>query len=192
MSDGTVTWTLRQIASTNNLTGFTNGMLVAVNGLIHRTINDGSITLRGGASDRSPQLRLIGIDDPNAGGQFWLRAGNDTNLVALEGTPSGALTWNNNDLGGSAIVAKKLGENGYIKYASGLIIQWGAKAMTEGYTATTTLPISYTANWTYTVFVSGFAENHVAGFGAQPDSGSQFTARATNPTTAYRWFTIGY
>jgi hypothetical protein len=41
---------------------------------------------------------------------------------ALTGT---SLKWNANDLGGSAIVAKSLGANGYIKYASGLIIQWG-------------------------------------------------------------------
>ena len=36
-----------------------------------------------------------------------------------------SLTWNGNDLAGSAIVAKSIGESGYIKYASGLIIQWG-------------------------------------------------------------------
>jgi hypothetical protein len=41
---------------------------------------------------------------------------------ALTGTN---LTWNANDLGGSAIVAKSIGTNGYVKYASGLIVQWG-------------------------------------------------------------------
>ena len=30
-----------------------------------------------------------------------------------------------NDLAGSAIVAKSLGTSGYVKYASGLIVQWG-------------------------------------------------------------------
>ena len=42
-----------------------------------------------------------------------------------------ALTWNGNDLAGSAIVAKSLENNGYIKYASGLIIQWGSKKYSE-------------------------------------------------------------
>lgn len=38
----------------------------------------------------------------------------------------GTLKHENNDLAGSAIVAESLGTNGYIKYASGLIIQWGS------------------------------------------------------------------
>jgi hypothetical protein len=47
---------------------------------------------------------------------------------ALTGTN---LTWNANDLAGSAIVAKSLGTNGYIKYASGLIVQWGIQTISD-------------------------------------------------------------
>ena len=54
----------------------------------------------------------------------WLKE----NYLPLAGgaLTGNALTWNGNDLAGSAIVAKSLKPNGYIKYASGLVIQWGA------------------------------------------------------------------
>ena len=58
-----------------------------------------------------------------------------------------ALTWNGNDLAGSAIVAKSLGANGYVKYASGLIIQWGVALCDVGSKVTkVTLPLSFPAN----------------------------------------------
>lgn len=52
----------------------------------------------------------------------WLKE----NYLPLTGgaLTGNALTWNGNDLAGAAIVAKSLGTNGYVKYASGLIIQW--------------------------------------------------------------------
>lgn len=51
---------------------------------------------------------------------------------ALTGT---ALTWNGNDLGGSAIVASSLGPwSSYIKLAKGPIIQWGAWATGASWT----------------------------------------------------------
>lgn len=56
---------------------------------------------------------------------------------------SGTLKHGNNDLAGSAIVAKSLGTNGYIKFASGLTIQWGRL---EGTTLQTiTMPITFHA-----------------------------------------------
>ena len=56
-----------------------------------------------------------------------------------------SLTWNGNDLAGSAIVAKSLGPIGYIKYASGLIIQWtGAWGIPTGTTEKkVNFPISF-------------------------------------------------
>lgn len=53
----------------------------------------------------------------------WLK---ENYLPLIGGALAGnSLTWNGNDLAGSAIVAKSIREIGYIKYASGLIIQWG-------------------------------------------------------------------
>lgn len=59
----------------------------------------------------------------------WLKE----NYLPLTGgaLTGNALTWNGNDLTGSAIVAKSLANNGYIKYASGLIIQWGRRKYSE-------------------------------------------------------------
>lgn len=67
---------------------------------------------------------------------------------ALTGT---SLTWNGNDLGSSAIVAKSIGLSGYIKYASGLIMQWGrtdTSQMSEsgsGRQVEINLPISFSS-----------------------------------------------
>ena len=108
------------------------------------------------------------------------------------GLPNKSLTWVGNDLAGAAVQARSFDANGYIKYAGGLIIQWGQTGMINGNTATTTLPISYTSNWTYQVIVSGFATNHVAGYGAEPISDNQFTVQATENDKSYRWITIGY
>jgi hypothetical protein len=75
---------------------------------------------------------------------------------ALTGTN---LTWNDNDLGGSAIAAKSLGTNGYIKYASGLIIQWrpiSIQDTTPGYVHHWGLPISFSnTNYAVSLFLSG-------------------------------------
>jgi hypothetical protein len=61
---------------------------------------------------------------------------------ALTGT---SLTWNGNDLGGSSIVAKSFGSyTGYVKYASGLIVEWGLAICTAGTVVDVTLPITYT------------------------------------------------
>jgi hypothetical protein len=63
-----------------------------------------------------------------------------------------ALTINGNDIAGSAIVAKSLGTNGYIKYASGLILQWGQASIETANTATRIeLPINFSANDKYSV-----------------------------------------
>ena len=59
----------------------------------------------------------------------WLKE----NYLPLAGgaLTGNALTWNGKDLAGSAIVAKSFTNNGYIKYASGLIIQWGRKKYSD-------------------------------------------------------------
>jgi hypothetical protein len=70
----------------------------------------------------------------NANGRFNLIAktiGDTIQSGEMCGYPDGRLTWNGNDLAGSAIVAKSLSANGYVKYASGLIIQWGTTQITS-------------------------------------------------------------
>lgn len=78
-------------------------------------------------------LQLFSKNNQALPGGFQLSAINDTeggghNIDTLRGEPDGSLTWIINgtltDLAGSAIVGKSVNENGYITYASGLIIQW--------------------------------------------------------------------
>ena len=65
-----------------------------------------------------------------------------------------SLTWNNNDIAGSAIVAKSLGDNGYVKYASGLIIQWKIGNIANFSDSKTTIyfPIAFSNNPSVSLF----------------------------------------
>lgn len=68
-----------------------------------------------------------------------------------------SLTWNGNDLAGSAIVAKSLGVNGYVKYASGLIIQWGASEWVSNTQATRTITFPITFSTGSSAIATGFS-----------------------------------
>ena len=55
-----------------------------------------------------------------------------------------------------AVIAKSLGANGYIKYASGLIVQWGNSDMSTNLTdKEITMPISFSDVWSYQVVLTG-------------------------------------
>ena len=74
----------------------------------------------------------------------WLK---DNLAPIINAAFSGTLKHGGNDLAGSAIVAKSIGEwgIGYIKYASGLIIQWGRFfSSTSPNGSTVNYPISFT------------------------------------------------
>ena len=99
---------------------------------------------------------LNGGENPTNTGFFQLFAFNALNesQSILKGAPNGSLEWNTNDLAGAAIVAKSLTTNGYIKYANGLIIQWGSFILTnEQLQKTFPIPISYTTQF-YGLYVS--------------------------------------
>lgn len=105
------------------------------------------------AGHAGANLNLFGGEDneidPNCNGFFQLRAqelaNGVTNTSTLNGTPTGQLTWNNNDLGGSAIVASYINSiaSHYIKYASGLIYVWGDQYVTGTLTPEILFPISF-------------------------------------------------
>ena len=118
--------------------------------LLHK--NGGWFDIIGGeSSHNSASLQLASSD---ADGRFNLNANNGSDHIALRGYTNGVLTWRDNDLAGSAIVAKSLGTNGYVKYASGLVIQWaqlhGITFNSEGI-YTYTFPISFSAAPSLTV-----------------------------------------
>lgn len=159
VSDGTVTWTVRKNASTQDLTAY---LLLSGGNLTGRSIGRNSTTddmlISGGtamATTSTPTgayLQLIGKDLQGWGGGFSLVAANDTYTRSLSGTPAGALTWDGNSLDKSAVVAESPGVNGYRKYASGLIVQWGEGEAVEdiagvGICMYNTFSISFTTSY---------------------------------------------
>jgi hypothetical protein len=149
VTDGTARWLINKVLSANG------GALInssEQNYTLFTTNDNGGIVLRGGTGYRKGALlALFGKDNTNAG-RFMLSADNGTNGIDLIGQTDTSLIWDGNDLAGSAIVAKSLGANGYIKYASGLIVQWGRKntVLNKGF-QDVPLSISFSANYTYHV-----------------------------------------
>ena len=114
----------------------------------------------------------------------------------LQGTTSGKLTWKNNSLSDVAIVAESITQNGYIKIACGLILQWGTYDVIN-YTAdsngTINLPVNFSnANYClslgyeYTSYVNLriSATRYVNVF--------NFICNTTFNGAKIQWFAIGY
>ena len=202
VSDGTVVWTIGKNLSVNG------GTMTGTTGI--SKVNDNTYLFLSGGPNAAV-MRLYGKDYANAQGVFELAAfSGEGTPKELLGFPSGTLLWMGNDLGGSAIVAKSLGWNGYIKYASGLILQWGAYALPYG-TSTTeyTLPVPFNISFAtdyHRIVCSHFVDNinnHTAIAvleGAQYNSSDKFTVRlkllseATDSVIygGVSWFAIGY
>jgi hypothetical protein len=180
VTDGTVTWTIDNLSSYLPLRG---GKLTG--SLIGRTTNDNVLELQSGQSlSDGASLTLCGKDYayPNL---FILRSGNNT----LQGTPQGGLNWAGNDLAGSAIVAKSLGTTGYIKYASGLIMQWGNAYDPSATNYLFTLPISFTS----AARVVAIGQDTGIGLISANMSGlSQIYFVVQNANHYINWFAIGY
>lgn len=108
-------------------------------------------------------LQIMGGTTYNTGAHLSLSANNDIMygsgsfalVSALAGKPQkaligkldGSLIWNGNDLAGAGIVSQQLGqEASYIKYANGLLVQFGTMHV-QGYAGAKdyvkTLPLSY-------------------------------------------------
>ena len=139
VTDGTVVWTVSLNAA--SFTSIPNNQ-----NIISAGFNSGAFV----------QLYREDASTSINQGAFKLNARKDSAGWTLRGGADGSLEWrdtNNNtviyDLGNSAIVEKSIDGNGYIKYASGLIIQWSfgyANNDTTGY-ASNTFPISFTSSY---------------------------------------------
>ena len=122
----------------------------------------------------------------------WLK---DNLAPIVNAAFSGTLKHGNNDLAGAAIVAKSLNENGYIKYASGLIIQWGYALMngnTAGVTANVTFNTSF-SSVNNTVMLSEKTSNRKVEYWLSSNSTKTgFQITANNPNGTYiNWLAIG-
>lgn len=119
--------------------------------MIYRNEDTSSLMIIGGKSTNdSAFLQAYGKNNNLYPGVFSLNANIGNGVKSLVGSPDGKLTWNNNDLAGTALTGKSLNNNGYVSYASGLILQWGM--ITPGSNTSSfgvTLPISFTTVGAY-------------------------------------------
>jgi hypothetical protein len=148
--NGTLKWN-----GANVLTDANGGYLPLSGGTLNGNLTIGADKFISGA-DRTRQLVLWGGPGNYTGGSLILYGntrgdaydgcvqlrtlyGNDDKSLICY--PNGNMTWGNNDLGGSAIVAKSLGTTGYYKRADGLIEQWGQT--TAPATAIANMPVTF-------------------------------------------------
>lgn len=117
--------------------------------------------------------------------------GNDSHVIRLTGRTDGALIWNNIDLGNAAIVSKLFNVNAYIKYACGLILQWGQIYNSPSPIQLTFL-IAFPNTYSIALTPDGGPVN-TAGYASTQN------AQLTGPTVnlsrndyGFRWIAIGY
>lgn len=123
-------------------------------GNIYKADSDTALLLYGGRGEgNGSELALYGVnrgDDVANGayrGGFRIKANNGMNNRSFFGSADGTLKWGNTDLAGAGIVSQQLGlEMSYIKYANGLLVQFGTM-LVQGYAGAKsyikTLPISF-------------------------------------------------
>lgn len=127
-------------------------------GSICKNDSETALLLYGGRGEgNGSELALYGVnrgDDVANGayrGGFRIKANNGMNNRSFFGSADGVLKWGNIDLAGAGIVSQQLGqEMNYIKYANGLLVQFGMMEV-QGYSGTKmyvkTLPISFKATY---------------------------------------------
>jgi hypothetical protein len=185
ITDGAVTWTVRKTLSTS--LGVMDGSTIQLKN------DNGVLSLIGASSaNNGARAEFYGKDVTGYAGWFALFTANPTK--GLFGTPDGQLLWNSNSLDKAAVVAFNPSANGYVKYASGLVIQWGYDG--ESWSARpVAFPISFTS-WVsplvipetsttdysatiYSVSTTGFTVN-ITKNGIYPDN------------IGFYWIAIGY
>ena len=134
-------------------------------------------------------LQIMGGTTYNTGAHLSLSANNDIMygsgsfalVSALAGKPQkaligkldGSLIWNGTDLAGTGIVSQQLGqEMNYIKYANGLLVQFGMMEV-QGYSGTKmyqkTLPISFTKTYSLQATLGYPSTDRVSSVQAESD-----------------------
>ncbi len=193
VTDGTVVWMISRDLPVSG------GAMTGAAPKIRKIDNNGLLQVCGGSLDsKGSFLTLSGEDAQDSQGLFNLTARTSNAGAALVGKPDFTLTWNDNDLAGSAIVAKSLGTNGYIKYASGLIMQWGSIAQNSGNAYYVTFPISFPTIVPVIMVSKGGSDGPTANVsvdsGSTDKAGFHFYYSAT-PSAGWfygSWFAIGY
>lgn len=201
VSDGTVTWTVRKNASTQDLTNYLPLSGGKMTGYIYGDSDKALYLHAAHQNDGGPSLALYGLDiqdsQPIIGGFELFAVEKDrTTTKSFLGYNNGNLTWCGNSLDKSAVVAESLGANGYRKYASGLIEQWGESVhyTDVGNVQTFNFPITFTNNNPKVMLVpTGFASSrrHVVMLADNATNNAHF-AVVSDGDTYFQWHAIGY
>lgn len=171
---------------------------------VRQKTNNGRLVLRGG-TDSGGVIELMGGEDETLTGAEEvirganiLRAENGTNKSAIYIFPDGRIIHQairdkvSYDLSGSAIVAKSFSTNGYIKYASGLIVQWGF-INDALQVKSATFPIAYPTKVLTIQITPSHNREFTEVFGAWVKTESLTGFEVTsNGGFGVKWFTIGY
>lgn len=189
-----------------------------IGGPNHGLFWDGILTLGAKYTNRINQIRcayddgyfeLLGAQSFVGGASIQMYGNSYTKQPHLTGVmrigcsnhslclcPDGRMMWDSTDIGSSGIVAKMLGQTGYIKYASGLIMQWGLSGAPVNHLSEIVFPVAF-STLTYTVIaiaalsVEDYGERSI---GLQGQSRTYngcklYVARVDSPSAHY--FAIG-
>lgn len=195
----TTNWKLWDLSMLANYLPLSGGALKG-NAPIYNDTDDRSLFLAGGTlTDWGSFLQLDGKTHSVNQGPFAVlscRSDQTNNQYVLRiGGRDGVLQWgpysgvgNYNDLGGSAIVAKSFGGlASYIKYASGLIYQWGMEAVTANVAKDINFPISFADS-----YFPQISTSQASGGVMSVTRTSNTKMTVTNDTSGYIfWFASG-
>ena len=153
-----VNWKLWDLSMLANYLPLAGGKMTGP--YIYRNTNTDYLTVCGGTLQKyGGSIAMIGSSNGNVedGGVIIKVANADESLqeyvIQRDGT-SVQTDLGYRDLGGASIVSRSLTPTGYIKFASGLILQWGEVKIASGATesATITYPLSF--NTTHKTLIS--------------------------------------
>lgn len=140
MTDGTVVWTVGGLFGAFLIPSYLDFNDYQMPGFYNVNRNTGKQNIPDGMNYGLMQVLSNGVSFDKA--QFVISRNNSMHYRGY----SAYGTWNPWLLN-EAIVAYSINSNGYIKYASGLIIQWGyTRGVSADSTETITFPISFTAH----------------------------------------------
>ncbi len=111
--------------------------------------------------------------------------------------PSNTITNMITLLGQGGIVAARLSETGFVKFANGFTIQWGTTSTPENYSCGATLPIAFTTTYKAggigSVSDNDAVKNHGCAFIFDKSTNSKIVFRTTsvNAPSVY-WIAVGY
>lgn len=142
------------------------------------------------AGPNSPYFILFSNEYPEEEytSSFMIDAYDGTNTGTFRGYSNGILKWNGMSLNEAAIVSKSISTHGYIKYASGLIIQWVSAQLNSGHNANISFPITFPVGSKAAVCTPNIDNTSVAIYGLY---NSYFQTYASKSCLCWHLF-VGY